>query len=242
MTFTMEWPPRSGREQAFPEVDRGAFFAPDEAARRILPAQAPLLEESPGRAPSGRLRRPTVRFDALVVTSRDVTATDARLEDRAHRRAARPARARRDRGRGGDAVRRAPPGPHRHRLGRRRLGALGGRRAARTEATCAARARPGRDGGARCRRRGAAHGRRAARAGRRRRRVRTRSPACRAPGSGRARPAARRELFARATADERDFLARLLFGELRQGALDGVMVEARGARAAGCRPPRCAAP
>jgi predicted NUDIX family NTP pyrophosphohydrolase len=44
MTFTMEWPPRSGRERTFPEVDRGAFFAPAEAARRILPAQAPLLE------------------------------------------------------------------------------------------------------------------------------------------------------------------------------------------------------
>jgi predicted NUDIX family NTP pyrophosphohydrolase len=44
MTFTMEWPPRSGREQAFPEVDRAAFFAAAEAARRILPAQAPLLD------------------------------------------------------------------------------------------------------------------------------------------------------------------------------------------------------
>jgi DNA ligase 1 len=34
------------------------------------------------------------------------------------------------------------------------------------------------------------------------------------------------ELFARATADEQDFLARLLLGELRQGALEGLMVEA----------------
>jgi DNA ligase 1 len=41
-----------------------------------------------------------------------------------------------------------------------------------------------------------------------------------------------RDLFARATADERDFLARLLFGELRQGALEGVLVDAV-ARAAG---------
>ena len=35
-----------------------------------------------------------------------------------------------------------------------------------------------------------------------------------------------RELLARATADEQDFLIRLLFGELRQGALEGVLVEA----------------
>jgi DNA ligase 1 len=34
------------------------------------------------------------------------------------------------------------------------------------------------------------------------------------------------ELFARATADEQDFLVRLLLGELRQGALEGLMVEA----------------
>jgi DNA ligase-1 len=41
-----------------------------------------------------------------------------------------------------------------------------------------------------------------------------------------------RDLFARATADEQNFLIRLLFGELRQGALEGVLVEAV-ARAAG---------
>src|SRR5262245_15794455 len=41
-----------------------------------------------------------------------------------------------------------------------------------------------------------------------------------------------RALFARATASEQDFLVRLLFGELRQGALEGVLVEAIG-RAAG---------
>src|SRR5215208_4226599 len=41
-----------------------------------------------------------------------------------------------------------------------------------------------------------------------------------------------RELLARATAQEQDFLVRLLFGELRQGALEGVLVEAV-ARASG---------
>lgn len=43
-SFEMEWPPRSGRLQAFPEIDRAAWFALDEARRRILPAQAPLLD------------------------------------------------------------------------------------------------------------------------------------------------------------------------------------------------------
>jgi len=44
-TFTMEWPPRSGREQEFPEVDRAAWFPLDEARVRILSGQVPLLDE-----------------------------------------------------------------------------------------------------------------------------------------------------------------------------------------------------
>jgi predicted NUDIX family NTP pyrophosphohydrolase len=44
-TFTMQWPPRSGRWQAFPEVDRAAWFSLDEARVRILPAQAAFLDE-----------------------------------------------------------------------------------------------------------------------------------------------------------------------------------------------------
>jgi predicted NUDIX family NTP pyrophosphohydrolase len=43
-TFEMEWPPRSGRRQAFPEVDRVAWFALAEARRRINPAQVALLD------------------------------------------------------------------------------------------------------------------------------------------------------------------------------------------------------
>lgn len=43
--FAMEWPFRSGRMAQFPEVDRAAWFALDEARRRILPAQAPLLDQ-----------------------------------------------------------------------------------------------------------------------------------------------------------------------------------------------------
>jgi predicted NUDIX family NTP pyrophosphohydrolase len=44
-TFTMEWPPRSGRHREFPEVDRAAWFGLDEAQVRILRGQAPLLEQ-----------------------------------------------------------------------------------------------------------------------------------------------------------------------------------------------------
>ena len=43
-TFTMEWPPRSGQLQEFPEVDRAAFFSVEEATARINPGQVPLLE------------------------------------------------------------------------------------------------------------------------------------------------------------------------------------------------------
>ncbi len=43
-TFAMEWPPRSGEEREFPEVDRAEWFDPPEARRRILPAQEPFLD------------------------------------------------------------------------------------------------------------------------------------------------------------------------------------------------------
>ncbi|HUP28588.1 MAG TPA: NUDIX domain-containing protein [Usitatibacter sp.] len=44
-TFSMEWPPRSGRLQDFPELDRVEWFATDEAAKRILRGQAPFVDE-----------------------------------------------------------------------------------------------------------------------------------------------------------------------------------------------------
>jgi predicted NUDIX family NTP pyrophosphohydrolase len=43
-TFSMEWPPRSGEEQEFPEVDRAQWFVPEKAREKILPAQAELLD------------------------------------------------------------------------------------------------------------------------------------------------------------------------------------------------------
>lgn len=42
-TFEMEWPPRSGKRQSFPEVDRAGWFAPEEAQTRINPAQVELI-------------------------------------------------------------------------------------------------------------------------------------------------------------------------------------------------------
>jgi predicted NUDIX family NTP pyrophosphohydrolase len=44
-TFEMEWPPKSGKKQPFPEVDRAAWFPLTEARRRIQPGQAPILDE-----------------------------------------------------------------------------------------------------------------------------------------------------------------------------------------------------
>ncbi|USI72400.1 NUDIX domain-containing protein [Sphingomonas morindae] len=42
--FDLEWPPRSGRIRAFPEVDRAAWFRLAEAEAMMLPSQRPLLE------------------------------------------------------------------------------------------------------------------------------------------------------------------------------------------------------
>jgi predicted NUDIX family NTP pyrophosphohydrolase len=44
MPFTIEWPPRSGRLQTFPEVDRAGWFPLPEARRKLNPAQAELLD------------------------------------------------------------------------------------------------------------------------------------------------------------------------------------------------------
>jgi len=43
-TFPMEWPPRSGRTQEFPEIDRAAWLTLEAAAAKIIAAQQPLLD------------------------------------------------------------------------------------------------------------------------------------------------------------------------------------------------------
>jgi predicted NUDIX family NTP pyrophosphohydrolase len=44
-TFSMEWPPKSGRQKQFPEVDRAAWFDIACARRKILKGQAPFLDQ-----------------------------------------------------------------------------------------------------------------------------------------------------------------------------------------------------
>lgn len=40
----IEWPPKSGKVQEFPEVDRPGWYNLDEAAQKLLPEQVPLLQ------------------------------------------------------------------------------------------------------------------------------------------------------------------------------------------------------
>src|SRR5262249_34555745 len=44
-TFEMEWPPRSGNQQSFPEIDRIAYFSLPAAYRKILAGQRAFIEE-----------------------------------------------------------------------------------------------------------------------------------------------------------------------------------------------------
>jgi predicted NUDIX family NTP pyrophosphohydrolase len=44
-TFSMEWPPKSGRMQEFPEVDRGAWFSLEAAREKLIKAQAAFLDQ-----------------------------------------------------------------------------------------------------------------------------------------------------------------------------------------------------
>jgi predicted NUDIX family NTP pyrophosphohydrolase len=56
-TFTMEWPPRSGRNQQFAEIDKAAWFDVKEADRKISDGQRPLLEELERILPPGKIRK-----------------------------------------------------------------------------------------------------------------------------------------------------------------------------------------
>lgn len=63
--FTLAWPPKSGRSREFPEVNRAGWFTAEQAARKILKGQLPIVravfarlaEEGPRPKPSPR-RRP----------------------------------------------------------------------------------------------------------------------------------------------------------------------------------------
>jgi predicted NUDIX family NTP pyrophosphohydrolase len=54
-TFMVEWPPKSGRRQSFPEIDRIAYFALPIAQLKIIAYQLPLLAELEKRI--GRARQ-----------------------------------------------------------------------------------------------------------------------------------------------------------------------------------------
>ena len=43
-SFEVEWPPRSGRMRAFPEVDRVQWFGLSEARRKLIAGQAPFID------------------------------------------------------------------------------------------------------------------------------------------------------------------------------------------------------
>ena len=44
-TFEMEWPPKSGRRQTFPELDRAGWFPVSEARQKILKGQAVFIDQ-----------------------------------------------------------------------------------------------------------------------------------------------------------------------------------------------------
>ena len=44
-TFALEWPPRSGKTQEFPEVDRGGWFDLPTARRKLLPGQLGFIDQ-----------------------------------------------------------------------------------------------------------------------------------------------------------------------------------------------------
>src|ERR1700704_2128887 len=43
-TFFLEWPPRSGNKQEFPEIDRAEFFGPEDVRRKIFPGELELVD------------------------------------------------------------------------------------------------------------------------------------------------------------------------------------------------------
>lgn len=44
-TFEMEWPPKSGKQQSFPEIDKAKWFSPAEAKQKINAAQSAFIDE-----------------------------------------------------------------------------------------------------------------------------------------------------------------------------------------------------
>ena len=53
-TFELEWPPRSGRVQEFPEIDRAAWYGMDEARTKLVTGQVPFLDRLRDEIAGGR--------------------------------------------------------------------------------------------------------------------------------------------------------------------------------------------
>jgi len=66
-SFSMEWPPKSGRQEQFPEVDRAAWFPIAVARRKILTGQAPFLDQLLDKVPG---IKPDARRELAQTTSR----------------------------------------------------------------------------------------------------------------------------------------------------------------------------
>jgi len=49
--FSLEWPPGSGRQREFPEIDRAGWFDVETAKQKILKGQAPLIDQLNSRLP-----------------------------------------------------------------------------------------------------------------------------------------------------------------------------------------------
>ncbi|HEX2395704.1 MAG TPA: NUDIX domain-containing protein [Bacteroidales bacterium] len=47
-TFELEWPPKSGKYQKFPEIDRAEWFNYEEAKKKVLKGQIPVIDELSG--------------------------------------------------------------------------------------------------------------------------------------------------------------------------------------------------
>ena len=58
-SFSLEWPPKSGRMQEFPEADRAAWFEASEAARKITKGQLPIIQKLIRRLGVKSSRRPS---------------------------------------------------------------------------------------------------------------------------------------------------------------------------------------
>jgi len=78
-TFELEWPPRSGRTQAFPEIDRAQFFSIEEARQRINSAQVLFLDRFGEMLKSHTTVRPPLSDPIQPEPSPSVSPTSRRL-------------------------------------------------------------------------------------------------------------------------------------------------------------------